>query len=109
MPLDKDNQSHRNASNNLDAAFAYGNPNSGWRWTGVPQVYSGVARPIIHGVYHASRGASSGNPEEWARAKDQFSKVIEHSIALKELSPKTLTINLHLYLSLERVRLKLSI
>ena len=30
-------------------------------------------------------------------------------MALKELSPKTLTINLHLYLSLERVRLKLSI
>ena len=80
MPLDKDNQSHRNASNNLDAAFAYDNPNSAWRWTGVPQVYSGVARPIIHGVYHASRGASSGNPEEWARAKDQFSKVIEHGI-----------------------------
>merc|ERR1712227_953935 len=74
MPLDNDNKSHRSFSNSLDSAFAYDNPDSRWRWTGVPQVYSGVARPVIHGVYHTARNINSGNPEEWARAKDQFSK-----------------------------------
>lgn len=60
--LDKDNPSHRSASNNLDERFK----NSG--------AYNRFARPVIHGTYHAGRFVNSRNPEEWARAKDQFSK-----------------------------------
>lgn len=63
MPLDKDNASHRNFSNNLDAAHG------GKAW------YDLAARPVIHGTYHAGRFCNSGNAEEWARAKDQFSAV----------------------------------
>ena len=64
MPLDKDNQSHRQTSDNWDARFG----GSSW--------YTHAARPVIHGVYHAGRFVTGGgNPEEWARAKDQFSKV----------------------------------
>ena len=37
--------------------------------------YENYARPIVHGVYHAARGAGSLNGAEWARAKDQFSAV----------------------------------
>ena len=29
----------------------------------------------MHGTYHAGRAVTSGNGEEWARAKDQYSKV----------------------------------
>ena len=65
MPLDKDNPGHRNFSDKMDAA----NKNR--------TVYNKIERPIIHGVYHAGRYAFNGrNPEEWARAKDQFSKVM---------------------------------
>lgn len=60
MPLDKDNSGHRAMSNNLDTKF------SGQGW------YDKAARPVIHGTYHAGRFVGSGNPEEWARAKDQF-------------------------------------
>ena len=64
MPLDKDNPGHRNFSDKLDAA----NKDS--------EVYNKVTRPIIHGAYHFGRYAfNGGNPEEWARSKDQFSKV----------------------------------
>ena len=92
MPLDKDNASHRQISDNLDARFG----GSSW--------YTHAARPIIHGAYHAGRyvdpiierafhvnsyvhGGNPAelaratvahgrvNPEEWAQAKDQFSKV----------------------------------
>lgn len=63
MPLDKDNQSHRGMSNNLDAKYC-GKP-----------FYDKVARPVIHGTYHAGRYVANGlNPEELARSKDQFSK-----------------------------------
>lgn len=62
MPLDRDNMGHRNFSNNLDSAH------TGKAW------YDLAARPIVHGAYHAGRFVNSGNPEEWARAKDQFSK-----------------------------------
>merc|ERR1711915_900938 len=34
-----------------------------------------VVRPVVHGTYHTARSLRSSNPEEWARAKDQFSKV----------------------------------
>lgn len=61
MPLDKDNSSHRGFSNNLDAKYG-GNP-----------LYDKVARPVIHGTYHAGRYVGNGlNPEELARSKDQF-------------------------------------
>ncbi|XP_055321019.1 uncharacterized protein LOC129577636 [Sitodiplosis mosellana] len=62
MPLDKDNAGHRDFSNRLDAKFT-GN-----------SFYDKAARPIIHGAYHAGRYVRSSNPEEMARAKDQFSK-----------------------------------
>ena len=67
MPLDKDNASHRSFSDKLDAMSR----------SPIDQaIYEGVQRPIIHGVYHAGRFVTGGgNPEEWARAKDQFSKV----------------------------------
>lgn len=38
-------------------------------------LYEKFARPAIHGAYHAGRYVKRGNPEEWARAKDQLSKV----------------------------------
>lgn len=61
--LDPDNKSHRGLSNRLDTMFN-GNP-----------VYERIARPVIHGTYHAGRYVVNGrNPEEWARAKDQYSK-----------------------------------
>lgn len=63
MPIDKDNPKHRGVSNNLDSKYG------GKAW------YDCAARPIIHGTYHAGRYINSGNEEEWARAKDQFSKV----------------------------------
>lgn len=63
MPLDKDNPSHRGFSDNLDNKY------SGQSW------YDKAARPIIHGTYHAGRYLNSSNPEEWARAKDQFCSV----------------------------------
>lgn len=62
MPLDKDNAGHRNLSDQLDAKF------------GGKSFYDKVERPIIHGAYHAGRYVRSSNPEEWARAKDQFGK-----------------------------------
>ena len=67
MPLDKDNASHRSLSDKLDAV-----PRTPMEQAG----YETLTRPIIHGVYHAGRYLTGGgNPEEWARAKDQFSKV----------------------------------
>lgn len=60
--LDPDNPSHRSLSNRLDDRFA----NS--------RLYNNYARPVIHGTYHAGRYVGGRNPEEWARAKDQFSK-----------------------------------
>ena len=67
MPLDKDNKSHRAFSDKLDAIP---------RTPKEQEVYKRFDRPIIHGVYHAGRFVTGGgNPEEWARAKDQFSKV----------------------------------
>ena len=67
MPLDKDNASHRSLSDKLDA-MPRGPLNQA--------MYERFDRPIIHGVYHAGRFVTGGgNPEEWARAKDQFSKV----------------------------------
>lgn len=63
MPLDKDNPSHRNLSEKLDDKFS-GNA-----------LYDKGVRPLVHGGYHAGRYLNSGNPEEWARTKDQLSKV----------------------------------
>ena len=69
MPLDKENKSHRDKSNKLDAFFSN-------RTSVEQEVWKRFARPPIHGVYHAGKYATGGgNPEEWARAKDQFSKV----------------------------------
>ena len=61
--LDKDNPQHRGWSNKLDNKFGGG------------PIYEKAVRPVIHGGYHAGRYVSSRNPEEWARSKDQFSKV----------------------------------
>lgn len=63
MPLDKDNKSHRDFSVKLDDKYSGG------------ATYDKFVRPVIHGTYHAGRFINSGNPEEWARSKDQFSKV----------------------------------
>jgi hypothetical protein len=63
MSLDKDNKGHRDISNKMDATFGGG------------VIYEKVVRPVVHGTYHAARGLSSGNGAEFARAKDQFSKV----------------------------------
>lgn len=61
--LDPDNRSHRGFSNGLDNRF------------GGNKLYENFARPVIHGTYHAGRYVGNGrNPEEWASAKDQFSK-----------------------------------
>ena len=69
MPLDKDNPNHRKTSEDLDARF------------GDSAVYTKAVRPVVHGVYHAGRYVFNGrNPEEWARSKDQFSKVISSFI-----------------------------
>ena len=68
MPLDKENKSHRDKSNKLDAFFSN-------RTSVEQEVWKRFARPPIHGVYHAKNYVKGGNPEEWARAKDQFSKV----------------------------------
>ena len=73
MPLDKDNPDHRNFSDRLDAL-----PRSPMD----AAIYNRFQRPIIHGVYHAARFVSSGNPEEWARSKDQFSKVFSPSLLI---------------------------
>lgn len=62
LGLDKDNPSHRNLSNQLDAKC------------GDSGVYNKIVRPVVHGTYHAARFVNSGNPEELARAKDQISK-----------------------------------
>lgn len=61
--MDKDNSNHRDMSNNLDKKYC------GQSW------YDKAARPIIHGTYHTGRYLNSGNAEELARAKDQFSCV----------------------------------
>lgn len=61
--LDPDNPSHRGFSDKLDNKFSDST------------VYNNFARPVIHGTYHTGRFLNSGNTEEWARAKDQFSKV----------------------------------
>lgn len=61
--LEKDNPSHRDWSTKLDNKFSGG------------AVYDKAVRPIIHGTYHTGRYIGSGNSAEWARAKDQFSKV----------------------------------
>ena len=63
MSLDKDNKAHRNISDKMDATCGGGT------------IYEKAARPLVHGAYHAARGAYSGNDAEFARAKDQFSKV----------------------------------
>merc|ERR1712112_626796 len=63
MPLEKDNPGHRNVSNNLDNKYKDS------------AVWNKVVRPVVHGTYHTGRAVTSGNTEEWARAKDQFSKV----------------------------------
>lgn len=63
MPLDKDNASHRGLSNDLDKKYC----GQGW--------YDKAVRPVIHGTYHTGRFVNSGNAEEWARAKDQYSKI----------------------------------
>lgn len=61
--LDPDNESDRGLSDKLDGMFE-GNPG-----------YERFDRPLIHGTYHAARYLFNGqNPEEWARAKDQYSK-----------------------------------
>ena len=61
--LEKDNKAHRSFSNKLDRKFC----GQGW--------YDKAARPIIHGVYHTGRAIRANNDAEWARAKDQFSKI----------------------------------
>jgi len=61
--LERDNPSHRGWSNTLDNKFEDSK---------FDQEY---ARPSIHGTYHAGRYLGSGNSAEWARAKDQFSKI----------------------------------
>lgn len=59
--LDRDNPTHRGWSNDLDARYKDS------------EFYNRLARPVIHGAYHANRYAFNGhNPEEQARAKDQF-------------------------------------
>lgn len=64
MPLDPDNKSHRAIDKVLDEKFSGG------------PIYDCVTRPIIHSTYHAGRFVfNGGNPEEWARAKDQLSKL----------------------------------
>jgi len=63
MPLEKDNPKHRDTSNKMDVKYKDS------------AVWNKVARPVVHGTYHAARFVNSGNSEEWARAKDQFSKV----------------------------------
>ena len=63
MPLDPENKDHRKESDELDEKY------SGEPW------YDKGGRPVIHGVYHTGKFLNSGNKEEWARAKDQFSKV----------------------------------
>ena len=89
MPLEKDNQSHRALSNSLDQNHC----GKGWytrtftssfgmrlrtsrhtRHSG-DRRYDKAVRPVVHGTYHTARAISSGNGEEWARAKDQYSKV----------------------------------
>lgn len=80
MPLEKDNPSHRAISIKLDDSLS----GKGW--------YDKAVRPIVHGTYHACRALPkidiekhgedllptvtiNNNKEEWARAKDQYSKV----------------------------------
>lgn len=65
MPLDKDNRTHRNFSDKLDDKFCGG------------AKFDKVVRPVLHSTYHAARfvNGGCGNPEEWARAKDQLSKL----------------------------------
>ena len=63
MPLDKDNAEHRQMSNNYDDKY------------GGQALYNKAVRPIVHGTYHAGRFINSGNSEEWARAKDQYSNI----------------------------------
>ena len=63
MPLDEDNQSHQQTSNNWDNNCS------------LKSLDDKAAQPIVHGSYHAGRYVNSGNSEEWARAKNQFSKV----------------------------------
>ena len=80
MPLEKDNTGHRNFSNKLD------------NFMGNCPFHNNYERPIVHGAYHAGRGALSTkvswnkgsiiptpniswNKAEFARSKDQFSKV----------------------------------
>lgn len=54
---------HRSLSDKLDRAFK-GN-----------RGYERFDRPLNHGTYHAGRYLGNGKtPEEWARAKDQYSK-----------------------------------
>ncbi|ETO07721.1 hypothetical protein RFI_29669 [Reticulomyxa filosa] len=60
MALDKDNEKHRQWSNDLDDKYR------GQLW------YDRIARPLAHGAYHAVRYTNSRNKAEWARAKDQF-------------------------------------
>lgn len=62
--LDPDNQTHRGWSDSLDQKF------------GDNKAYTHVARPVVHGTYHVGRFVTGGgNQEEWARAKDQYSKI----------------------------------
>ena len=58
MPLDKDNAELGQISNNYDDKYAE---------------QGKAVRPIIHGTCHAGRSINSGNSEEWARPKDQYS------------------------------------
>lgn len=66
--MQEDNPRHRALSDRLDDELT-GN-----------RFYDRAIRPIIHGSYHAARffgyqAQQSNDPEEWARSKDQFSKI----------------------------------
>lgn len=67
MPLPKDNPIDRGRSDKWDAEH-------GGKWW-----YEKAARPVVHGVYHAARGAGliedTPNYEDLVRAKDVFSAI----------------------------------
>lgn len=68
MSIQEDNKDHRAKSNELDAKY------------GGNFLYENVARPIVHGAYHGARylgyeAQKAFDPEELARAKDQFSAI----------------------------------
>lgn len=62
MPLEQDIPGLRRMSNYCDVKC------------GANKLYTHVARPVAHGMYHAGKALFRLNSEEWARSKDQFSK-----------------------------------